>query len=508
MKLKIGHILILFALSVELIGCNSDESLFTLNTPEDKIQLTSSPDSTLILSKEKADENALKFTWNEASNLDAKEIDYYFKIGLEGNGSMTTDTTRLSSGQTSLFMTNAQLNRLLTNWNVTAGVPVAVEATLLAIPKGTSTYEKPEKSSVILEITSYDQPKNALFICGSANPLGSNPAHATEMDMGLDNSYTWTGFLQPGKLRFTLDQYSDFPAYQKGSNDFTLKYDEVGADSATSSFEITETGLYTISIDLEELTVSISHTNIDNIWMIGDALPYGWNFNQIAAMKQNNTNEFTYEGPLYAGEIKFPLTKNGSFTIPYFMSQKPDESIIGDTNFDYITAAQSTSHDDKWSVPSDGNYKLTINVDNRTLTCENIDLSAVYNEFFESDQIKSNHFRLYMVGDATPNGWDIGNATPMYYNAAADPDCFMWEGRLSKGELKLPLISNGKFEVPYFMSASSDENPSSQGNDLTFVDNSNGNQPDRKWYIPTTGYYQVKVNLKERKIYFILDKSK
>ena len=37
---------------------------------------------------------------------------------------------------------------------------------------------------------------------------------------------------------------------------------------------------------------------------------------------------------------------------------------------------------------------------------------------------------------------------------------------------------------------------------LTFVDNSGGGQPDRKWYITKAGYYQIKVDVVNRKVYF------
>lgn len=508
MNFKIKHLLILSLLTIGLTGCNSNDDLFTLDTPEDTIKLTSVPNSAIMLSQDKANDNAVVFTWNEATNLRAPQVDYYFKMGMEGNMDMTTDTIRLIAGQNSLTMTHAQLNRMLTNWNAKAGVPTTIKASVIAIPRGTAAYEKPEISKVTLEVTPYEQPKNALFICGTANPSGSKPVNAIRMDEGLDNTYTWTGYLQSGKLRFTLDQISEYPAYVSGGNDYTLKYDELGTDSATSSFLVNTDGLYTISADLEDKSVTISKTNVNSIWMVGDALPYGWNISQMASMKANGTNEFVYEGPLYAGDIKFPLVNNDKFEVPYLMAQKPDNELLGTTNFDYITAAQSANHDYKWHISFSGDYKLTINLDKRTLTCEKTDLSGEYGKFLESQRIIDNHFKLYMVGDATPKGWDITNATAMYYNAAVDPDCFIWEGRLSKGEVKLPFFSNGRFEVPYFMAASVGETPSDKGNDLTFVDGSKDGNTDRKWYILTSGYYQVKVNLAKRKIYFILDKTK
>ena len=43
---------------------------------------------------------------------------------------------------------------------------------------------------------------------------------------------------------------------------------------------------------------------------------------------------------------------------------------------------------------------------------------------------------LYMVGDATPNGWSIDAPTP-FEASEEDPLVFSWEGSLNPGELKL-----------------------------------------------------------------------
>ena len=54
---------------------------------------------------------------------------------------------------------------------------------------------------------------------------------------------------------------------------------------------------------------------------------------------------------------------------------------------------------------------------------------------------------LYMVGDATPNGWDIGNPTPLQASAE-DPLIFSWEGSLYAGEIKL-CLSTGSWDAPF-----------------------------------------------------------
>ena len=54
---------------------------------------------------------------------------------------------------------------------------------------------------------------------------------------------------------------------------------------------------------------------------------------------------------------------------------------------------------------------------------------------------------LYMVGDATPNGWSIDNPTPLQ-PSPDDELVFTWEGTLYKGEIKL-CLSAGSWDAPF-----------------------------------------------------------
>ena len=52
------------------------------------------------------------------------------------------------------------------------------------------------------------------------------------------------------------------------------------------------------------------------------------------------------------------------------------------------------------------------------------------------------------------------------------------------------------------MAATAGEHPAADGNELTFIDSSIGGQPDRKWNITKAGFYQIKVDAVNRKVYF------
>jgi hypothetical protein len=51
---------------------------------------------------------------------------------------------------------------------------------------------------------------------------------------------------------------------------------------------------------------------------------------------------------------------------------------------------------------------------------------------------------LYLIGEATPNGWSLDNATPMT-KSADSPYIFTWSGTLKAGEMKISCLSNKIF---------------------------------------------------------------
>lgn len=500
MKKQLLHIFLLLLSVAGFTACNSDDNAFSLTRPEDVMQLKSTPDSDIVLNSDKADETAVTFTWNPASNLSG-DVVYYIEMGIEGSGTYTTDTIRLASDVRSYALTTAQLNRMLTGWNGVAGTPSALSVRLIAMQPASATYQLPETSSLTLSVTPFDQPMNELYISGTANPAGSGMANAVKMDAGMDDGYTWTGFLNAGDFKLTPDRYSDVPFYGTKGNAYTLVYDELGKAGA-EPLHVSEDGLYTVTADLEDMTVSVSRINIDNIWMVGSAMPYGWSLSDLQSMYKQGEGVFVYEGPLNKGELKFPMQNANKFEVPYIMAPEAGKDIMGTGAIDYVTTANATMHDFKWSVPADGDYRITIDINKRTINCEPVDLSAQYAKMLEGKLLAANDMKLYLVGDATPSGWAIANANSLHYNYAADPNCLTWEGYLNKGEIKFPFIRSDKWEVPFYMAATAGEHPAEGGNELTFIDNSIGGQFDRKWNITKAGFYQIKVDVVNRKVYF------
>lgn len=90
---------------------------------------------------------------------------------------------------------------------------------------------------------------------------------------------------------------------------------------------------------------------------------------------------------------------------------------------------------------------------------------------------------LYMVGNATPIGWQIGNAIPMNQTSTG---IFEYIGPLFPGDFKLPVSQNTCFCQDFYTKDS--------GNEALMVYNVGGSGTDLKWTITTLAQYQVIAN--------------
>ena len=104
----------------------------------------------------------------------------------------------------------------------------------------------------------------------------------------------------------------------------------------------------------------------DQVYLIGNATPAAWDINSAIAMTQTsgNSDEFTWEGPLVAGEVKFPTAK--SWSSDTFMAAANDQPI---TNNKAVLTLNG-SPDQKWLLTDAdaGNYKITLNTKDQTVT--------------------------------------------------------------------------------------------------------------------------------------------
>ena len=103
---------------------------------------------------------------------------------------------------------------------------------------------------------------------------------------------------------------------------------------------------------------------------------------------------------------------------------------------------------------------------------------------------------LYMVGDATPKGWDIvGTAMT---KASSTPLEFTWQGELKVGEFKIALTStNNDFSGDWLQAPAAGTEVNASGIDKGNVVKGGD---DNKWKVTAAGTYKITVNFSTKKI--------
>lgn len=212
-----------------------------------------------------------------------------------------------------------------------------------------------------------------------------------------------------------------------------------------------------------------------------------WNF---VAMNADPTNSFIFRyGAVLnwnnGGDFKFGTT-NGSWDNMYH----PTEA---SAPYSWTGVEQSTSGDNKWSLDQSEcgkAYKMYLDI---TPGKESFHMSVF-----------TPYTGMYMVGDATPSGWDLSNAMTM---TATDAYTFTWTGILNTGAMKFSCDKQSDWNGAWFMPGEADEILASGTEIITFVDKSqSGNSDiDRKWKVTKAGSYIITLNQLTEKLTVVMN---
>lgn len=217
-----------------------------------------------------------------------------------------------------------------------------------------------------------------------------------------------------------------------------------------------------------------------NLWIIGDALPYGWSTDKATSLLSSPDNSDVYTGTVYlqAGkDFKF-------MTVPEWGNDEFGTApgcVLTDGSVAIARGKDDTGYD-KFQVPEDGNY--LIRIDTGTLT------ASIGKSAYQESPVGL--CSLYLVGDATPNGWDVMQGTPLQQNPASPLEFSASGLELKKGTFKIATALKGASswnpEYWYFRN-SSDESK--------IALNQEG---DLQWNIAEDGPHTVAVNLGSKAI--------
>ncbi len=467
----------LLLLSFTFINNSCKKRDYIQSNKVDNTLTLSAAKTSFVLNQTEDANDAVQLTWTSGSNHGTNaSISYTLKIDKQGNNFGNPFMQDLGYATFERKFSVKELNNLLlTKWSFPPNQEITLEAKIISkVSGGVAVID----SSNVLEIkiTPYMPVSTVLYLIGDATPNGWSADNATPLtaDPAKSGTFTWDGHLSSGNLKFITMLGQFLPSYNKGANDSTLVYRDDNSQP-DDQFVISTPGNYTITLNLLDLSISLKTSSFPpykKLWMLGDATPSGWNINSPDSMRVDSSNLFIfkYNEILTAGEFKIP-TALGNFTTDYYMplNNHPPISSTG------VQLVHDGNPDLKWQITNPGPYKITLDLQNLNI---NIKPFTPYTQ-------------IWMVGDATPVGWNINAPQPMTPDPA-NPYIFSYTGPLQVGEFKFPLAT-GNWGCDYFMPEINHQDVGSRR--VKFVPKGS---PDNKWQITVAGNYQIILNqLKE-----------
>lgn len=223
--------------------------------------------------------------------------------------------------------------------------------------------------------------ESKVYLIGDATSCGWAVDNPIEMTKLSESSFTWTGDLTYGKFRFITNVGAFWPGYVRDTeNEGKIMYDKEGQHDV--SFDVETQGNYTITIDIDALTISIQLNSeaapYSFIAPIGTASPNQWSLDDAASntsahLTPVSANSKVYEGSLTltAGELKFTCDGNtnwngGVWISPTAADASWQSGSILIRNFDKMD-----DHTDlKWNLTNQdaGVYKVSLDLGTSTIT--------------------------------------------------------------------------------------------------------------------------------------------
>lgn len=478
-KQKIHRNLLVFFISILFFSAckkTEDFSPYNLNTT---LKITAT-DSSVVLNESNKNNTATTFSWTSGTNHGTgASISYTLQIDKKGNRFASALKSNLGAATYNSNYTVDALNTMLLNYfGATPNTAIQLEARIVDSISGDTV--KGDTSNVIsLTFTPYKPVSKTLYIIGDATSTGwnTNTAAALTLDATTPGLFTYQGNLNPGHFKFITTLGSFIPSYNLGADSLHVVLRSSYSDP-DNQFTVSTTGVYQVSVNIITLQISVTPVArplYSQLWIVGDATPNGWNINNPNQMKVDMFNSFIfrYNEVLSAGEFKIP-TSTGNWGCDYYRPLTNDPPITATTAS--LVLGSTNSPDNKWKITNPGAYKIALNIMTNTI---NINPFTPYTT-------------LWMVGDATPAGWNINSPTPMVATPG-DPYTFTYTGPLSVGEFKIPTAT-GDWGCAYFRPDMN--HPAITDTNAPYVNH--GDAPadtnDYKWYISTAGNYQITLN--------------
>ena len=462
--------LIAAMLVATLPSCTDDLSVTPDEASTDRVPVLQTSSDAVVLDLSGFGQTAVTFTWSPGSNHGTSmAVDYVLEFDAGGetfDAPVAVEMGRKVYAKTySVEAFNAFLTERL-GLDPGAGAEVHVRVRSATADPAIA----PDYSNVVrLTATPYAPVTPTLYLIGSAAPNGWDATQATALDPdpGRPFVFTYQGNLAAGEFKFITTLGSFLPSYNRGAGEdrLVLRTDEGEPDD---KFAVTEPGPYRVTANLATMTVAVEKMAgpaFEQLWVVGSAVPSGWDLDNAAEMRQDPGDPFLFDYNEVLAEGEFKIATAKSWDAPFY---RPTQNYPALSDPSVQLSAGDPDH--KWYISEPGPYKITLDIRDMTISIERF----------------TPYERLWMVGDATPSGWNIDSPTEL--QATADPYVFTYEGALGAGEFKFP-VATGDWGTDYFMPAVN--HPPLEETYVRFIP---GGNPDNKWAISSAGRYRITLN--------------
>ena len=364
----------IFAVSILLCGC---EYKINQNKGEEELALSVSTD-TVVLKQREGSSQAIELVWTSGTNHGTgSAIAYELQIDLQDSDSAFAGGIHWDLGKT----TSRTLSFSHTEWQDTLlayfpTIPLEEYTTLQARVVATilMTQEIQVSPIVTFVVMPYVERPQELYLVGNATPNGWDAQRAQYMRQDAEDHslFTYEGVLNRGEFKLLLKPGEWLPCYVRNAEDSTkMVYRATEKDYPDCKWWISKKSNYRIEAHVDNLTMTVIDLGGDfeepifyELYMIGDATPGGWSWDRVTALVQDDEdiNHFSYSGPLFAGEIKFPTEIVHDWSGQFLLAPAPNCAPTAEGTY-----VVGNSPDNKWVIPTAGEWKIDIYADKQTI---------------------------------------------------------------------------------------------------------------------------------------------
>lgn len=229
-----------------------------------------------------------------------------------------------------------------------------------------------------------------------------------------------------------------------------------------------------------------SQSTFENLYLVGDAAPGGWNISNPTPMTPDSENPgvFIYSGFLLSGEFKISTFKGDWCDEEAWLRPPTMHPSLDDTEFIVTMGCPPGEEDFKWKIEELGEYVVTVNLNSSTIVFEYLN-GLPYST-------------IYLVGNAVPGGWNIANPTPMVQDVNV-PWVFVYDGFLLPGEFKISTFTGDWCDEKDWIRPPV-MHPSKDNTDYIITTGCPPDVEDFKWMIGTedAGINKIVLNFQEK----------